>query len=305
MRGLSAIVGQYRSTAVDTGVSMDVETTTRPGASARLATFACLMALAACTTLPGSAAPPGPALRAHAWPVPECPSDRSPAAGVLPAPVIGTAVDMLLDRIAGALGAAAAADRDGRAYSGTDAGYLYFGRDTGGAAPVAALAGCVIIAVAGDDEPAQAPLTPAAKPALLAELRLEPSRDGAAIRPRVVALYYPQALQRRAHASRDLAFTLQLRLPEQSKGANLFVLLRGLEPGRADYDATALGAYQTLWTVAPAYSGRKLTADDLGAGVGAINIHTEVRETGDTNAFLQALAASFADTRSGYAKALQ
>jgi len=272
---------------------------------ARLATLACLVTLAGCTTLAGTAAPAGPALRAHAWPVAECPSDRPPAAGVLLAPVLGTAVDVLLDRVGGALAAAAAADRDGRAYSGTDAGYLYFGRDTGGATPAAALAGCIIVAVAGESQPTQLPLTPAAQPTLLAELRLEASRDGAAIRPRVIALYYPQPLQRRAQASRDLAFTLQLRLPEQSKGANLFVLLRGLEPGRTDYDETVLGAHETLWTVAPAYTGRELTADDLGAGIGAVNIHTEIRETGDTNAFLQALAASFADTRAGYAKALQ
>jgi len=57
--------------------------------------------------------------------------------------------------------------------------------------------------------------------------------------------------------------------------------------------------------VAPAYTGRKLAPADLGAGIGAINIYTEIRETGDTSAFLQALAASFADTRSGYAKALK
>src|SRR5690606_25710569 len=256
---------------------------------------------------------------------------------------------LLLERVAGSLAAAAVADRDGLAYSGIDTRYLYFAHAahaSGKAEPLAAHAGCVIVAVAdragarpgswcaahetagagsgsfaaacgapgrallaaaGDDTPPGGGDIRAAPalPQLYAEIRLQPSRDGAAIRPEVVNLHYPQALQARASASRDLAFTLQLRLPEQTRGANLFVLLRGLEPGKPRFEAGELASDDSLWTVAAAYQGRTPTPADIGAGLGAVNILTEVRETGDTNRFLQALAASFAATRSEYEKALQ
>lgn len=323
----------------------------------RAASLAALMIVTGCTTLgpyrtAGAGAGAEDALQAHAWTLPECPSQAAtPQAGLLTGALVATGVDLLLDRVAGALAAAAAADRDGLAWSGTDARYLHFGRATnaaGNAEPLAVHAGCVLVALtdrsgahpgrwctahdaapaesgafaaacgsagrallaAAGDEPSHGGGSDAARiapslPRLYAEIRLLPSRDGAAVRPAIVNLHYPVALQSRASATRDLAFTLQLRLPEQARGANVFVLLRGLEPGKAHYDADDLASDGALWTVATAYQGRKLAPADIGAGLGAVNIMSEVRETGDTNRFLQALAASFAATRSEYEKALQ
>lgn len=318
-------------------------------ASIALACAACTASCSTLTALPGADSDREPH-QAHAWTLPACPSQAAEApAGVLTGAVLATGVDLLLDRIAGALAAAAAADRDGVAWSGSDARYLHFGdamRD-GDGAPVAVHAGCVIAALteasgAGPEEwcaaHAAAPADsgafatacgPAGRallaqagadsrragsagaraapalPRLYAEIRLQPSRDGAALRPVIVNLHYPQPLQARATATRDLAFTLQLRLPEQARGANLFVMLRGVEPGKPRYDAAELAGEDSLWTVAMAYQGRKPVPADIGAGLGAVNIVTEIRETGDAHAFLQALATSFAATRSDYEKALQ
>ncbi|MGD9596994.1 MAG: hypothetical protein AB7G76_10210 [Steroidobacteraceae bacterium] len=311
-------------------------------------------ALVLCCQIAGCAAlaPPAPAAApghwyAHAWTLPQCPS--SPAApAFVPTLLAGAAADLVLDRIAAALAAAATADRDGAAWSGADARYLWFGQAAGGApagAPAAALAGCVIVALTGSDGADPSAWCPAhdaagerapafeqacstagrrllesasratpgtaraaghALPRLYAEIRLRPSRDGAAITPEVLALHYPQALQPRRAATRDLAFTLQLRLPDAAKGVNLFVLLRDVTPGQGRYDpATDLARHESLWSAAPEYPGRKLVPADLGEAVGPANIVLEIRETGDTNAFLQAFAAAFAGFRPALAKALK
>lgn len=295
---------------------------------------------AGCAALaPARPAAAGSPLQAHAWTMPACPSEVTPTSG-LPAPVLGGAADLLLDRIAAALTAAATADREGVAWSGTDARYLHFGRALGadaGGPPAAVLAGCVVVALvegagsrpagwcaAHDTAPGASPAFDApcspegrrllaaaerglslsrsagggALPHLYAEVRLQPSRDGKAIAPRVANLYYPHALQVRPAATRDLAFTLQLRLPGETKGAGLFVLLRELVPGKPLYDPEIdLAPAGTLWTAVPAFSGRELTPADAHEGLTPVNIVTEIRETGDTNLFLQALAAAFGAAR--------
>lgn len=315
----------------------------------RLVPIALCGFLAGCAALAASpAASPQAGWQAHAWPLPQCPSSpmRVPAAG--PALLAGVAADLALDRIAAALNAAATADREGIAWAGTDARYLWFGQATGGAsidAPVAALAGCIVIALtdrgnadpslwcaahdaapaagpafaractnegrrllelAARDVPGSARGAGTALPHLYAEIRLRPSRDRLAITPEVVALHYPQALQARADRTRDLAFTLQLRLPGEAKGANLFVLLRDIEPGLAGGDEAPVYAQDaTLWTAPPAYAGRRPVPADIGAGIGPVNIALEIRETGDANAFLQALAAAFSEARPAISKALK
>jgi hypothetical protein len=288
------------------------------------------------------------ALRAHAWTLPACPSEPGQLATRLLAPVVGAATDLLLDRVASALTAAATADREGVAWSGSDARYLYFGHIAGeavGGIPTPSLTGCVVIALtdrassqpaawcaAHDAAPAASPAfnvpcTPegrrllaaatrdvpqaeaaggGALPRLYAEIRLRASRDGAAIVPQALNLHYPAPLQPRASATRDLAFTLQLRLPGEAKGANLFVLLRDLAPGKPRYEPdTDLAQNDSLWTAVPAYSGRKLTPADAGEGLAPVNIVTDIRETGDTNAFLQALAAGFGRARPALGMALE
>jgi hypothetical protein len=296
-----------------------------------------------CTAMPRDthAANTAP-LRARAWTLPACPSDAEVSSRAL-APPIELAAGLLLDRLAAALAAAAARDRDGIAWSGTDARYLYFG-SAKGTEIAAAPAGCIVVALvepastqpAGwcavhDADPVgspafEAPCTPVGRrllaaagrdappaqqaaditlPQLYVEIRLRESRDGNAIRPEVAQLYYPRALQARRTRERDLAITLQLRLPEQTKGSNLFVLLRGLEPGKPRYEAADLAQSDMLWTVLPAYTGRKPAPADIGEGLGAVNVVTEIRETGDTNAFLQALAAAFAAARPALDNALQ
>ncbi|MBV6416400.1 MAG: hypothetical protein CMLOHMNK_00961 [Steroidobacteraceae bacterium] len=324
-----------------------MEETTR--ATAHLGSIALCGFLAGCAALAGSpATSPHAHWRAHAWPLPQCPSSplRAPAAG--PALLAGAVADLALDRIATALNAAAAADREGVAWAGTDARYLWFGQATGGAsieAPVAALAGCIIVALtdrgdadpsrwcaaydaapaagrafaractndgrrllelASRDVPGGASPTGIGLPHLYAEVRLRPSRDGAAITPEVVALHYPQALQARQDATRDLAFTLQLRLPEETKGANLLVLLRDITPGQmSDESAPDFIQDATLWTAAPAFPGGRPVPADIGAGIGPVNIGLEIRETGDTNAFLQALTAAFNGLGPAFSKALK
>ncbi len=314
----------------------------------RLVALAALAGTTGCaaldTTAPGGARA---ALHVHAWTLPQCPSEPARPASATLAPLVGAAVDLVLDQLAGALASAAAADRDGVAWSGADARYLYFGRavaGTGGT-PVPSLAGCIVVALtdragtrpadwcaAHDGAPSlspafDAPCAPEGRkllaaadrdtprtastighslPRLYAEVRLLPSRDGAAIAPEILNLHYPQPLKARRAATRDLALTLQLRLPEQAKGANLFVLLRDLTPGKPHYDpATDFAGHDTLWTAAPVYVGRKLTPADAGEGMGPVNITTQIRETGDANAFLQALADAFGDFRPRVTNALK
>lgn len=303
---------------------------------------------AGCTAL-GPARPTAPreALRVHAWTLPACPASPLQPAGTVVAPAIGLAADLLLDRIASALASAASADRDGVAWSGADARYLYFGSAALGGVdvpPAAALAACVVVALA--DQAGAQPAgwcaaheaAPAASPAfdktcspegrrllaaaaggvpdtgpagvtglprIYAEIRLRPSRDGAAIAPEVLNLHYPAPLQPRAARTRDLAISLQLRLPEQARGANLFVLLRDLTPARSPFDPAGFARSGALWTAVPAYHGRAPAPADAGQGLMPVNILTEIRETGDTDAFLQALAAGFGDVRPALTKALK
>lgn len=326
-----------------------MESTFRARSSLRASAIVAWALLTGCAAL--APTPPPSArdvLRAHAWTLPACPSEpMQPASGLL-APALGAAADLLLDRVASALTAAATADREGVAWSGADARYLYFGHFAGDAVsgiPTPALAGCVVIALtdrassqpaawcaahdaapaaspaldvpcapegrrllaaAMRDVPQAAPASGGALPHLYAEIRLRASRDGAAIAPQVLNLHYPAPLQPRAAATRDIAFTLKLRLPGEAKGANLFVLLRDLAPGKPHYEpATDLAQVDSLWTAVPAYSGRKLTPADAGEGLAPVNIVTEIRETGDTSAFLQALAAGFGRARPALEKALE
>jgi len=326
-----------------------MEGTFRARSGLRTLAFAAWVLIAGCAAVAPTQRPDAPdRLRAHAWTLPACPSAPvQPPSGFL-APVLGVAADLLLDRIANALTAAAAADRDGVAWSGVDARYLYFGRPAGVAAgdnPVPALAGCLVIALtdrasaspagwcaahaaapgespafdvpcapeghrllatATRDLPQAAPAAGHALPRLYAEIRLRASRDGMAIVPEVQNLFYPAPLQARAAATRDLAFTLQLRLPEQAKGANLFLLLRDLAPGKLRYEPTTdLAQADSLWTAVPAYTGRKPAPADAGEGLMPVNVVTEIRETGDTDAILQALAAGFSKARPALEKALE
>ncbi len=326
-----------------------MESTFRARSSPRALAIVAGVLLTGCAALAPTAAPSArDMLRVHAWTLPACPSEpKEPSSGLL-APALGAATDLLLDRVASALTAAATADREGVAWSGADARYLYFGHFAGDAVsgiPTPAAAGCVVIALtdgagsqpaawcaAHDAAPAvspafEVPCAPegrrllgaatrdvpqaaaaagGALPRLYAEIRLRASRDGAAIAPQVLNLHYPAPLQPRAAATRDIAFTLQLRMPGEAKGANLFVLLRDLAPGKPRYEpATDLAQADSLWTAVPAYSGRKLTPADAGEGLAPVNIVTEIRETGDTNAFLQALAAGFGRARPVIEKALE
>lgn len=271
----------------------------------------CLLLLtlvpAGCTGLPKSTAAPGEpsSLVAHAWTLPSCPSEatRSPTLAALGSVAIGMAADMAIGAIGSALDAAAEADRNGVSASGTDARYLYVGVADRGSV-LAAPAGCFIVAVTGpvaltSDEPLEQGA------ALRAEIRLNVARDGTGVHPRLVKLDYPRALDGREHALRSLAISVEARLPEQTKGLNAFIWLPDVAPRAAAYAADELGTQRALWTVMPAYTGPKPGADDEGEPLGAVNLTTEVRETGEPSAFLQAFASAFRRAKSDLTQVLQ
>lgn len=265
------------------------------------------LGLAGCTGLPKSTDAPGKpsSLVAHAWTLPSCPSEatRSPSLAALGGVAIGIATDMAIGAIGSALDAAAAADKDGVSASGTDARYLYLGiADRGNV--VAAPAGCFVVAVTGpvaltSDEPLEQ------GGALRAEIRLDVARDGTGVHPKLVKLEYPRALDGREHALRSLAISVEARLPAQARGLDAFIWLPDVAPRAAAYSADELGTQRALWTVMPAYAGPKPGADDAGESLGAVNLATEVRETGDPNVFLQAFASAFRRAKSDLTQVLQ
>jgi hypothetical protein len=150
-------------------------------------------------------------------------------------------------------------------------------------------------------------------PALYAEIALYESSDKKAVRPELVNLYYPAALQRRSGVTRDLKISAQLRLPDQDKGSAVLVMLRGITPGPKGVDAkTGLYSADTLrsqgylWTNAAAYAATsEYLATRMGYRVGPINVFSEVRETGDINRFLQALAKNFDKNKGELAKGIK
>lgn len=269
--------------------------------------FVVTLGLAGCTGLPKSTYSPGEAssLVAHAWTLPSCPSEatRSPSLTALGGVAIGIAADMAIGAIGSALDAAAEVDRNGVSASGTDARYLYVGiADRGNM--VAMPAGCFVVAVTGpvaltSDEPLEQ------GGALRAEIRLDVARDGTGVHPKLVRLEYPRALDGREHSLRSLAISVEARLPEQAKGLNAFIWLPDVAPRAAAYPADELATQRALWTVMPAYTGPKPGADDEGEPLGAVNLTTEVRETGEPSAFLQAFASAFRRAKSDLTQVLQ
>lgn len=265
------------------------------------------LAVAGCTGLPKSAYAPGEAssLVAHAWTLPSCPSEatRSPSLAAVGGIAIGMAADMAIGAIGNALDAAAEADKNGVSASGTDARYLYVGVADRGSV-VAVPAGCFVVAVTGpvaltSDEPLEQ------GGALRAEIRLDVARDGTGVHPKLVKLEYPRALDGRDHPLRSLAISVEARLPEQTKGLNAFIWLPDVAPRAAPYAANELGTQRALWTVMPAYTGPKPGADDDGESLGAVNLTTEVRETGEPDAFVQAFASAFRRAKSDLTQVLQ
>lgn len=265
-----------------------------------------VLGLAGCTGLPKSTHAPGEAssLVAHAWTLASCPSEatRSPSLAAVGGIAIGIAADMAIGAIGSALDAAAEADRNGVSASGTDARYLYVGIADRGSV-VAAPAGCFVVAVTGPVAlTSDAPLEQGG--ALRAEIRLDVARDGTGVHPKLVKLEYPRALDGREHSLRSLAISVEARLPGQTKGLDAFIWLPDIAPRAAAYASDELGTQRALWTVMPAYAGPKPGADDDGESLGAVNLTTEVRETGEPNAFLQAFASAFRRAKSDLTQVL-
>lgn len=153
----------------------------------------------------------------------------------------------------------------------------------------------------GDRPPADASL-----PKFYAEIALQPANDLSAVRPSLVNLYYPTAFDpRRAGATRDLAITVQISSPDDKAVANVLVAVPGLVPEDRQHEAKPhdLSRATGLWTVLPKYNGVALTAKSGHRRVGAVNVNTEIRETGQLNRFLQAFAAAFEADKKKYVEA--
>ena len=186
--------------------------------------------------------------------------------------------------------------------------------DAGSAFSTAAPSVCAYFAAAGSaaDSPAgsragSAPaLAPAnwsgsSPPALYAEIRLEAARDRRGLLPRLETLYYPRGIHGSRFANtrpRALQLSLAAATPEGAKAlGSLIVRMDGAVPGpqlrRGDGIAPA-GARS--WAAALAIP-EKYTPPDGGGAIIPVNVTAEVREIGDPDRFLQALAAAFASQK--------
>lgn len=155
------------------------------------------------------------------------------------------------------------------------------------------------------------------KPAFYAEILLVPSNDAVGIMPMLVALYYPSGLHDskkfKGNRPRDLSITVSAAGPGgEASLSSVNVILKDLIPSErlvvrkvkrgsggsltdVSPDSTLDKAIVPLWhAVAKApvkASGKK------GESIFPVNLSVEVREIGEPNIYLQALAAAFAKNK--------
>lgn len=151
-------------------------------------------------------------------------------------------------------------------------------------------------------------------PRFYAEVELHPSPDRTALLPRLRALYYPRGLHSSKKFSgnkpRDISIKVSGDSPSGSTSlSTIHVLLTGFVPTdrfiTQDEQNTPLNnAKAALW-IAVAGAPKKLPALEPGDRFMPVNLTGEIREIGDPNRFLQALAAAFTENKESLSEQLE
>lgn len=293
--------------------------------------YAGLVLVSTLTSVSANAgAPSQPDASLHAWLLPTCPStDAQARLDPILTGLLVSATGSLIDWLGSALDEAAKADREGKATKGTSPAYLWWHDKKSGERR---LMSCLVVTLSNSDPKSwcdhsdspfdkngaickyfedkdaavnQTPgLSPAnwamgtSLPAFYAEVQLEAATDKRGVLPKVVALYYPKGIHGRKFANdkpRTLQFTVAAATPEGSSAlSSIVVRLENLTPAAATVrtggDIPATGG--RVWAAALAIP-EKYTAPD-GGSIIPVNVSAEVREIGDSNIFLQAMAKAFA-----------
>ena len=155
---------------------------------------------------------------------------------------------------------------------------------------------------------------PPAVPDFYAEIELFPSgyelSGVMVVRPRVIALHYPESLvERYSKKPRLVTISLNLASPESPdkdpiKPASLGIVLQGVIPG-VPVSEESLSSQQSSWIAMPA-NGSALGAAQkpMGGPYFPFNISATLTEVGDPNLFLQAFAKAVASSAADYTKAI-
>lgn len=239
-----------------------------------------------------------------------------------------SAAGTVVDWMSSALAEAAKQDREGKATKGTSPAYLWWyqtDKQTRG------LMSCAVVTLsqshpktwcetegpfkkdaqnvcdyfkAGDSPANQPPmLSPASwskkndLPAFYAEIALEASADKRGVLPKLVALYYPKGIHGGKFANaqpRTIQLTVSAATPDGTSAlGSLVVRLDKAVPNeKVQLDNEIASGGARVWAAALGLP-EKYTPPESSGSIFPVNVSAEVREIGDPNKFLQALAAAF------------
>lgn len=273
----------------------------------------------------------------HTWLLPKCPSstpDPRIEGSPIVTGLLISAAGNVIDWMGNALAKAAKEDREGKATYGTSPSYLWWHNKE---SKTRGLMSCAVVTLSSSKpanwctsnespfmkseasaicryfvdptSPAnQNPsLTPASwsgntLPALYAEIKLESSTDDRGVLPKLVSLYYPKGIHGGKFAKekpRNLQLTVAATTPEGTNAlSSLVIRLDNITPNPelqiGDKIASAVGA--RAWAAVLAVP-EKYTPPDTSGAIIPVNVASEVREIGDPDIFLQALAVAFASQK--------
>ena len=278
-----------------------------------------------------TASEPDPSV--HAWLLPTCPStDAQARVSPILAGLLVSAAASVIDWLGSALDEAAKADREGKATKGTSPAYLWWHNGKSGERK---LMSCMVVVLSNSTpeswcarnnspfkkdgaickyfEDKNAPvnqtpgLSPAnwvlgtALPAFYAEIQLEAATDKRGVLPKLVALYYPKGIHGRKFTNdkpRTLQITVAAATAEGGSALSSIVIrLEDIAPDTQIQTGTEVPtAGSRVWAAALAIP-EKYTPPEGGGAIIPVNVSTEIREIGDPNVFLQALAKAFASQK--------
>lgn len=283
----------------------------------------------------------------NVWPLDVCPSQPETANGSksligVGGVLLGNLLSGLIGTQAAALSAAADADRNGFTVTGINARY-YYGTARSGSMATLVPPGCYVVALARPVARAQVwcadasfsaalPVSCAngaarldalrasepldegtgsgflAVPEFYAEIRLDPAGFGAAVRPALAVLYYPDSLlQHGSRAPRTLSLTIEsasLQKSDPLRAADVAITVAGVVPAALQPEEVLQRA-QTGWTGVPSFA---LQGGDPPPRPGhrylPVTMQVSLHEVGDANAFLSAFARAFSASNGDYTQAL-
>jgi hypothetical protein len=244
--------------------------------------------------------------------------------------VLVSAAGNVIDWMGNALAQAAKEDREGKATKGTSPAYLWWREPK---SKTYSLMSCAVVTLSGSNPagwcdkagspfaksaPAvcryfkdlQSPanqkpsLTPASwkgqsLPTLYAEIELEAAADKRGVLPKLVALYYPPKSIHGGKFDNGKQRTLQLTVAaataegSSALGSLVIRLDDTLPDAEVQLGEAIRPAGARAWAAALAVP-EKYSPPEEGGSIIPVNVTSEVREIGDPNRFLQALAVAFA-----------